>query len=264
MRICGFRNTIRHVVSGLVQFLQYASLLAIFLLNLITLLLRWIQRRHLVTQYSKRMVTLLFSEFERLTADKFDVYLNKLPENIRLKVLKFRNWNDQHASLFGKLLLNEAFERLAGGRYALTDLKYNNFNRPFIDSTFDFNISHSANIVGCVMGENISIGIDIEKKESINFDDFANIFTRSEWRSIRTSPDMTDTFYDLWTQKEAVIKASGEGLSIPFDKIIIEDGVGWIGTRRWFICRVWLHEAFKTCLASSKPIEELKVLKLNF
>ena len=45
----------------------------------------------------------------------------------------------------------------------------------------------------------------------IRLNDFKEHFTRGEWLTIQSSPDVLNSFYKLWTRKEALLKALGTG-----------------------------------------------------
>ncbi|MDQ1141184.1 4'-phosphopantetheinyl transferase family protein [Pedobacter agri] len=81
-------------------------------------------------------------------------------------------------------------------------------NKPYLQG-INFNISHSGNYVVIAIS-NQSIGIDVEKiKSDFDHAELAKVcFTINERKQIS---DLQD-FYTFWTRKEAILKASGEGL----------------------------------------------------
>lgn len=88
-----------------------------------------------------------------------------MPDYIKYKIIKYRKWEDAHGCLLGKCLLIRAFE-FRNEILLLTDLQYNEFGRPYFATyrNLDFNISHSGNIVVCVITNKGKIGVDNEKK----------------------------------------------------------------------------------------------------
>lgn len=84
--------------------------------------------------------------------------------------------------------------------------------KPAVDG-LEFNVSHSGNLL-LIAVSNYPIGIDIEL---INKDfDFEyilkNCFSEKEIAYINNCSDHFLGFYTLWTRKEALLKATGEGL----------------------------------------------------
>ena len=114
----------------------------------------------------------------------------------------------------------------------------NEFGKPFVatihkvtlespcdlDAKLEFNISHSGNMIligfrfckNNVVNSNSQIGVDIEKvKPDFDFelvlDEF---FTQKEQEAIWQSENSTETFFKFWTQKEALVKATGTGFCL--------------------------------------------------
>jgi 4'-phosphopantetheinyl transferase len=84
-----------------------------------------------------------------------------------------------------------------------------------------FNLSHSGNMAVVAVGHNTDMGIDIEFKKFIR--DWPGVARRffssnenAELMTLEESRRM-DAFFDCWTRKEAIIKATGEGLHAQLD-----------------------------------------------
>ena len=67
------------------------------------------------------------------------------------------------------------------------------------------------------------IGIDIEKIEPIKISDFKSQMTNNEWESVNNSKDTERSFFCYWSQKEAVIKTHGKGLTIPLKSFEVQN-----------------------------------------
>lgn len=170
------------------------------------------------------MVYIYYTCFTKKLPDKLWIrYFEELPVELQAKTKKFIFWNDQHAHLFGKLLLKHAWNKLSGNGDVLNNLKYNDYNRPFIDGNIDFNISHSGEYVVCAIVKNSRLGIDIEHIREINLNDFRNVMTKEQWKDIYSSDDKYRKFFDYWSIKESVIKADSRGLLIPLLDIHVSD-----------------------------------------
>lgn len=114
------------------------------------------------------------------------------------------------------------------------NLIHNNFGKPFVTSanetdSIKFNISHSENIGIFAFSLN-DLGIDIEKiKEYIEIDGIKEIcFTDFEkrWYDNINNEYQLETFYKIWTIKEAFIKAIGQGFSYPTLNIELTNELG--------------------------------------
>lgn len=200
----------------------------------------------------------------KLNDEYFFQYLKLLPLEMGEKILRFKRWQDRHASLYGKLLLKKGLEELQFDS-SLADLKYTYYGRPYIPDFPDFNISHSNDCVVCAISTESRIGVDIEQIKPTPIYDFRNQFSEEEWKSITTSDDIYFSFYSYWTAKEAVIKANGKGFSMPLEGITIKDNKAIIEQTVWYIKRITLTSDYVFTIASDKIIEkEIKPVKISF
>lgn len=92
--------------------------------------------------------------------------------------------------------------------------------RPYLaGSGLSFNISHSEDLAVCALSHSRSVGIDLEvHKEAFCFGSLLSmVFTETERCHLDESSGMERRrrFYDFWTAKEAMMKLTGLGLSLP-------------------------------------------------
>jgi 4'-phosphopantetheinyl transferase len=119
--------------------------------------------------------------------------------------------------------------------FSLDNLKYTDLKRPYAEGFIDFNISHSGAYTICAIAENGKVGVDIEEIKSIPVSDFIDQFSEKELNTISTSDNILHSFYTLWTQKEAFLKAIGTGLFIPLNKVFIEENKIIWNNSNWFL-----------------------------
>ncbi len=103
---------------------------------------------------------------------------------------------------------------------------------PSYSSPLSFNISHSGEMVAVGLSSTAEIGIDIETIRPFeNFMEIAaNYFHPQEALAISTLPQerQLHKFYRIWTQKEAVVKALGTGLTTSLKQFsVLENGNLW-------------------------------------
>lgn len=92
----------------------------------------------------------------------------------------------------------------------------------------DFNLSSTQGFVACAIGHKVRVGVDLERVIPHRADEamLPRVLTHSEQEWLRNSEDPA-AFFRLWTLKEALSKADGEGLGLPFNQILAlprEDG----------------------------------------
>jgi 4'-phosphopantetheinyl transferase len=106
------------------------------------------------------------------------------------------------------------------------NFSYNSHGKPSLlvanNEPVGFNLSHSQKLALIAVTQNCHVGVDLEYIRS----DFPcqqiaeKFFSPTEAATLRSLPlDLqTAAFFTCWTRKEAFIKATGKGLSLPLDK----------------------------------------------
>lgn len=127
-----------------------------------------------------------------------------------------------------------------------------------------FNISHSGNYVICAFSEEASLGIDIEEIKMVNLLDFKSFYNDADWQKIMISKNTYNAFFDVWTKKEAVVKAMGQGLSISFPDIILTKNRAIVKDSVWFLKNLRIDKQYCVTLASNMQIKKIIRQRLNF
>jgi 4'-phosphopantetheinyl transferase len=150
--------------------------------------------------------------------------------------------------------------------------------KPWIDPALGlpelrFNLSHSTGLVVCAVTVGAAIGIDVEliSPQRVGLDIAGRYFSADEVALLRSSPPQKQqqTFFRLWTLKEALIKATGEGLhraldsfsfsldptAVTFHPIDPEDADAWVFLERRPTARHVLALAIKQ--PSVRPVRLL-------
>lgn len=198
-----------------------------------------------------------YAHFQQpLPAETFTSLLTQLPEAMQNKVRAFRRWEDAHASLLGKQLLQYALKE-NGQAHTLSEIKYTTLSRPYFAGGDDFNISHTDKIVVCAIAHDNRIGIDIERPLPLDIDDFRQQFSNAEWNHIHRASDSLQTFFEYWTAKEAVLKAIGTGLTNelhllnPFEN------------NEWHLYTIRDFAPYSCHLASQQPLGKISLINLG-
>ena len=101
---------------------------------------------------------------------------------------------------------------------------YGKYKKPFLkNNNIQFNMSHSHSMVCYLIALNYEVGIDIELEDStLDIQEISNwIFTDAESKFLTTLAPHKKLkfFYSLWTKKEALVKALGQGFFYPINTI---------------------------------------------
>ena len=190
----------------------------------------------------------------------FERCLSVMPEVRQRKIRRFRLWKDAQASLLGCCMI--AHDILGGDFSKLSLVQHNSYGKPFIEGYPYFNLTHAGEIVALASWGN-EVGIDIEVIKEIDLRDFETEMTTMEWKRIKQSADI-NSFYKLWTQKEAVVKALGKGLSVPLKEFEINDEQTVLEQRVYYIKEVLLDENYICNIASPVDMQQaLLAIKLK-
>lgn len=185
-------------------------------------------------------------------SDELELHLAHIPPALKQQIMLKKNARDIQLSVCGNLLLLNLLKRFdLDSSLSLTDMVYNSYHRPFFNEGFDFNIAHSGNMVVCCGTDKGKVGIDTELIKPINFDDYTDYFTATEWNNILNNEAPDIAFFKYWTRKEAILKAAGTGfytelkaIDVTADSILYED-------RTYFLADTGINPLYQSCIASS-------------
>ncbi len=211
------------------------------------------------------MVICYYSEIKKKWSEsELEEKLKLLPEILQIEAKRKKRWTDRQLSITGKLLLKELIVGLEASQLSLADIKYTDYNRPWFDSSIDFNIAHSGNFVICCGTDTGSIGVDIEQIKPIVLDDYIDYFTSDEWRIILDSENQSDRFFEFWTRKEAIVKAIGTGLHIPLSNIAVINNRVTYNDISYYIQKLIIAKDYQCHLASTEPVAIVDSMQIQF
>jgi 4'-phosphopantetheinyl transferase len=157
---------------------------------------------------------------ERLRADVDPARLEKLA--------RFRLPADRDRGLAGHALLRRVLAGMTGARPAALRFGVHcpacdsdEHGKPYLlgadgAAIPQFNLSHSGPVVavGLTMGR--PVGIDVEAARQVDWTTLRrSVFADAEWAATQDAPEPDRLRTQLWSRKEAAVKASGHGLALP-------------------------------------------------
>ncbi|HCN49552.1 MAG TPA: 4-phosphopantetheinyl transferase [Chryseobacterium sp.] len=182
--------------------------------------------------------------------DLLNRYLNVFSEDLKTNILKYRRWQDAQLSLLGKVLLQHGLSTY----YDIfeTEIRLSLNHKPYLkDDPVHFNISHSKEMVVCAIGE-FPIGIDVEFYDiAVNYKDFEFQMTPGEIKKIHEADDKIKHFFTYWTEKEAVMKAHGDGMMLPLDSFEVLNNESIIDRQKFFTKDILIDQNYCSCIASN-------------
>lgn len=141
------------------------------------------------------------------------------------------------------------------------------------NSNLAFNLSHSKNKAIIAFAINLQLGVDIEYiDEKIEAKQIAtHFFSTKEIEQLYALNDVNvvDGFFNIWTKKEAFIKAIGTGLTYPLDSfdvnldVIEKNALTHVGTsfakaKKWNLFSIKTFKNYKAALAYKGKAKEVQ------
>ncbi len=165
-------------------------------------------------------------------------FLNKLPffydylsEHEKSRAERFRHESDYNCYVSVHALLRIELSSLLGTKAKSIRIGVSEYGKPFIQgSDLPFSLSRTGNLFAFVVGRgNQFLGIDIEQiKPRIDFIGISrDYFSANEQQLILSYKNVTDqkrTFFEIWTRKEAFLKAIGVGINADLRKVQVMEG----------------------------------------
>lgn len=162
------------------------------------------------------------------------------------------------------------------------DLVFRNgpHGKPMLDTGSDrdairFSVSHSGRRVLYAVHRGREVGVDIEKiRPDFSVEEIGDrFFSAGEAAFLRTLPaqDRVDLFFTYWTLKEAFMKGTGKGFSLPLNrfevshdppKVVSLDGDPEAAAR-WSLRSVHLEPGYAAALAVEGPDVPIRCRKLR-
>ncbi len=171
------------------------------------------------------MISILIHDHPQdITQEELAQDLLLLPSWRRSQALKYHFLSDQVLCAKAYLLLCEALRRDYGIAEAPA-FDYGAQGKPVLVDYphIHFNISHTRHGVMCAVGDH-PVGCDIEDiPPQLDLDLCRYCFSSQEVEGILTSENPTVAFTRLWTQKEALLKLTGEGLNDHLPTLLATD-----------------------------------------
>eukprot|EP00913_Durusdinium_trenchii_P032673 g30582.t1 len=186
-----------------------------------------------------------------LPEDDFPNGLSLLPFEEQQAVMQYRTLPDRKRTLVGRLLsLRACAQALGDPTYDHIQIGRTKGKKPFLHSplpgslpNFNFNISHDGNWVVLASDCLYLVGVDVsapqidrgEPDDETWFQDMTSVLTETERETIRrgkTHQERYAIFQRIWSAKEAVAKAVGQGLSFGLERMEVsfpeleEEGIG--------------------------------------
>lgn len=163
-------------------------------------------------------------------------FLQILSSDEQARAKRFYFERDEKRYIAGRGMLRILLGNYIGVEPAQIKFIYNFYGKPALAPIFNtknlqFNLSHSKDQAVYAFNWDEPIGVDIEYIQPMkDMDDLASqFFTSGECALIHSlaAYQKQETFFKIWTCKEAYLKANGSGLTVPINQVevsFLKDG----------------------------------------
>jgi len=169
----------------------------------------------------------------------------------------------KHRFILGRAMLRIIFARYSGLRASEVIFSCTSNMKPYVQGTnIQFNLSHSADLVLIALADT-PVGVDVEIAN--NTFDFSCIlpicFSVEEAGHIKFHG--RPSFYQCWTRKEALLKASGIGLESYMQQLPCLDGThktamdGIYQYKDWIVDSFRVNDGYASSIAYPAPTKKL-------
>ena len=139
------------------------------------------------------------------------------PPKMRTRYDKIQSDENRRTFLLARVLLWGVLGRPEVFHQWLRRWSVDDSGKPHVPGVTGFSISHSGAHLAAGVGE--GIGIDLEKVEDVSFEDYAAVLADEDLKRLRIASNPSAIFTEIWTSKEAVVKAAGVGICADFETL---------------------------------------------
>lgn len=131
-------------------------------------------------------------------------------------IKKFLGMKDRNIRMVSRITLKYLLSMKIGRPLEEVKIEYNPFGKPHVkNSRIEFNLSHTGNII--LFGfSDYNVGVDVEEMRLIDTESAKIFMKEKEYKYFETLLDekcRMKFFYQIWTAKESLFKATGTGIT---------------------------------------------------
>ena len=198
-----------------------------------------------------------------IDALRVEQWLSELSKQKQASIQRLLHLQNRVTSLAGLRLLRLCAQDEGIGNFKLSDVQYPDTGKPFWGNNnnyFDFNISHSGNLIVIATSGTLKVGVDVEQIRPLKRLSFKRIMSAEELAEIQQTPVL---FFDLWSKKEAVVKAADTVGLARMGDVKLKQNMAVLDEDQWFLKSINLDNQYAINIATSKVIDDLIVKQIQ-
>lgn len=197
---------------------------------------------------ANQIIHVLSHRIQEFYHPAYKSFISQLPLSMKTEIFAYRFHEDRIRKAVGRLLLSQV---LKNDGLDLKHLDKTPYGKPYVKGWYPFNISHSEQMVVLVYAANTSAtGIDVEFIKNIDLKSMLTQLHTDEIQQIQSAKDPLKGFYEIWTKKEALIKAKGTGLTDHLPELNCSGSSTVYDGKKWHFSSIQLGESYAASVAS--------------
>ncbi len=203
------------------------------------------------------------NELAKIDSIQVKQWLSELSGQKQASIQRLLHYRNRVTSLAALCLLRLCAQDEGINNFKLSDVQYPETGKPFWKNNndyFDFNISHSGNLIVIAAGTSLQVGVDVEQIRLLKRLSFKRVMSADELADIEKTPEL---FFDLWSKKEAVVKAADTVGLARMSDVSLKQNMAVLDEQQWFLKSIKLDDQYAINLATSKAVDELIVKQIQ-
>ena len=152
-------------------------------------------------------ISVFITKLETLVSEKEELLSKLKPEDLE-RYNRYRQEEDKLRFLGGRALIY---------KHVGSPIQLEEKGKPFVAGEKHFSISHSGDYVAIALDEAAPLGVDIECRSEASQSLVEHVCSEPEIDFIKKHGQ--DSFFEIWTKKEALIKCTGTGMTVSLKSI---------------------------------------------
>lgn len=192
-------------------------------------------------------------------------WLSVLNDNEQATAHRFRFAKDQQRYIAARGHLRHILGCYLNEYPKTVQIAYTSYDKPYLaqHTGLHFNVSHSHEL-GVIVLSTCPVGVDIEQvQKNYNPEIAARFFHPQEAAYLATlsEPQRSQTFFQFWARKEAILKAIGKGLSSPLASFSVSPTASCetiaLENEQWTLLPLEIQESYASAVATNQSIQSV-------
>ncbi len=198
--------------------------------------------------------------------ERLEALFAQLPAPVTEPVNRYRNPADRKGRIISKLLLETLVRKYVPHQgFSWDRYRKDALSKPYLEGMpLSFSTSHNDAVSIVCLTSGKSCGIDSELLRPVNPELYHDFLHPGEKEFIASRTDQATSFYNIWTRKEAVLKASGMGIHCELNAVDAHQDMVWVQNRSYSTIPLFLSDDTVAHLAAPEAVSTLHLEEIRF